>query len=206
MRVAISKQLAETAWPDPAPGLGWQPGGVRMFARSIASAAMSRIGDSDGFRKLVYPANVKVALAHVADRRVWSPEFGQTIAFQIERAAIAALTERIGPKYRELVASRVALPKAEELVGTRTIDPMVARPGSSMSRTSRPYLQWRNERDGETGYGLLGRKTLASAIGAELAGGPFTTPNYGMLESETYRTLPELLGAYLRAAEAQDLK
>ena len=64
------------------------------------------------------------------------------------------------------------------------------------------YFQWRTQRDRERGYGLVGKKAVATRMSARLPGLPFTSPNYGVMESATARNLPELIAEYLKAYDA----
>lgn len=64
------------------------------------------------------------------------------------------------------------------------------------------YFQWRTQRDTERGYGLIGRKEVVARMSAHLPGLPYTSANYGVIESDTARDLPGLIAEYLRAYDA----
>jgi hypothetical protein len=64
------------------------------------------------------------------------------------------------------------------------------------------YFQWRHQRDRERGYGLIGKKDVAARMSAHLAGPPFTSPDYGIISSDTARDLPGLIAEYLKAYDA----
>lgn len=67
---------------------------------------------------------------------------------------------------------------------------------------SNRYFEWQHRRGEERGAGVFGRKDVASAIGAELEVGPFTTDRYGLLKDLRVRDLPSLLASYLRGLES----
>jgi hypothetical protein len=64
------------------------------------------------------------------------------------------------------------------------------------------YFQWCTKRDDERGYGLVGRKDVATRMPAQIAGGPYTSASYGIIASDTARDLPGLIAEYLKAYDA----
>lgn len=127
VRQALQTAFADRVWPDPATDLTWQPGGERAFARQLAISISSKIGDANAVRQLVYPGNVQDAINVVGDSGVWEPEFGERLAYTLKIAAAMALTDRMGPRYRTIVASQAQLPTADDLQPARAMDKLVAR-------------------------------------------------------------------------------
>lgn len=64
------------------------------------------------------------------------------------------------------------------------------------------YFEWTTRPDDDRGYGLVGRKDVAARMPARIATGPYTSPRYGLLASDTARDLPALIAEYLRAYDA----
>lgn len=64
------------------------------------------------------------------------------------------------------------------------------------------YFEWCTHRDGERGYGLVGRRDVAARMSARVASGPYTSARYGMIASDTAHDLPGLIAEYLKAYDA----
>jgi hypothetical protein len=64
------------------------------------------------------------------------------------------------------------------------------------------YFEWTTHPDDDRGYGLVGRKDVAARMPARITTGPYTSPRYGLLASDTARDLPGLIAEYLRAYDA----
>jgi len=127
VRRAIQERLADTTWPNPASDAAWQRGGDKKFARHLTGAIASRITDGDSLRALVHPLNVMTAMSHAQDASVWSPAFGESVGYQIEIVALAALTERVGPSLAAFVRAAGKTPTASDIGGASVMDQLVAR-------------------------------------------------------------------------------
>src|SRR5262249_32977760 len=97
LRDALVAHLGQTAWPDPASGLPWAPGGARAFTAAVVRSVAETFGEGETLRALVHPGNlVERFKRYVTYYKANSPEFDQAAAQLIEWAVRDALIERVG--------------------------------------------------------------------------------------------------------------
>ena len=128
LKLATRTLLAETRWPDPAPDVPFAAGGDRLFGHSVAIEFGNHLDEGeDAVARLLYPSNLAERFhRHVQPGTQWEASFNQAFAQLVEEAAKIALTQRVGPRYREWLTRVADLPRGEQLIAAHPLDPMVA--------------------------------------------------------------------------------
>lgn len=124
---ALSETLGSLPWPDPAADLPFTRQGETKFGTGLAGKFGTRVDDERAVRELLYPHDLETLLHQTVnvDKPSWSPSFGQGLAQLVERTAVAAYKQRVGPRIRAVLAHSARTPTADDIVPGHPIDPLV---------------------------------------------------------------------------------
>jgi hypothetical protein len=111
-----------------------------------------------------------------------------------EEEAIAPMSEKLSLFERQILPCVFLLNVS---LRPRSIE-LVERLGAAGAIERMRYAVWRDEREDDPTGGVIGRKDVATSMGARWQPSTISeTPRYAFLEHDEHPTLPDLLASYL---------